>query len=43
MIGAVRDYAMQHTDSTIQRVVFVLYTMTDYRIFNREAERGEAQ
>ncbi len=43
MIGAVRDYAAQHADSTIKLVVFVLYTMTDYHIFKREADRGEAQ
>ncbi len=43
MIGAVRDYAAQHPDSSIQRIVFVLYTMTDFHIFKREEGRGQSQ
>ncbi len=38
MIGAARDYAVAHSESTIELVVFVLYTAGDYQIFKRVAE-----
>lgn len=40
MIGAARDYAAAHPESSIGRVVFVLYTTGDYHIFRRVAEKG---
>jgi len=39
MIGAVRDYAAENPTSTIQRVVFVLFTEGDFRTFQRAAEQ----
>lgn len=39
MIGAVHDYAAEHPASTIQRVVFVLFTKDDFRTFQRRAEQ----
>jgi O-acetyl-ADP-ribose deacetylase (regulator of RNase III) len=38
MIGAVRNYAAEHPASTIQRVVFVLFTESDFRAFQRVAD-----
>jgi O-acetyl-ADP-ribose deacetylase (regulator of RNase III) len=35
MIGAVRDYAAATAESSIELVVFVLFTQGDYRIFER--------
>lgn len=35
MIGAVRDYAAENSESSIELVVFVLFTLDDYRIFER--------
>jgi O-acetyl-ADP-ribose deacetylase len=39
MIGAVRDYGAKHPSSTIQQVVFVLFTKDDFRTFQRIAEQ----
>jgi O-acetyl-ADP-ribose deacetylase (regulator of RNase III) len=39
MIGAARDYAAEPPASTIQRVVFVLFTESDFRAFQRVAEQ----
>lgn len=38
MIGAVQSYAAAHPHSTIERVVFVLFTGSDYQVFKRIAE-----
>lgn len=38
MIGAARDYAAAHPETTIELVVFVLYTGGDYSVFRRVAE-----
>jgi O-acetyl-ADP-ribose deacetylase len=35
MIGAARDYAAEHPDSTIELVVFVLFSQRDYVTFKR--------
>ena len=40
MIGAAREYAAAHADSSIELVVFVLFTESDYRIFQRVSEAG---
>lgn len=40
MIGAVRDYATEHPNTSIHRVVFVLYTESDYRAFHRVMEQS---
>lgn len=37
MITAVRDYAAQHPDSTIELAVFVLFTSNDHAIFEQFA------
>ncbi len=37
MITAVRDYAAEHPDSTIELAVFVLFTSNDHAIFERFA------
>lgn len=37
MIGAVREYAREHPQSSIQRVVFVLYGEEEHRIFEAAA------
>jgi O-acetyl-ADP-ribose deacetylase (regulator of RNase III) len=39
MITAARDYATEHPDSTIELVVFVLFTSGDYEIFKRFANK----
>jgi O-acetyl-ADP-ribose deacetylase len=39
MIAAVHDYGANHPSSSIQRVVFVLFTDSDYRAFKRVSER----
>jgi len=36
MIGAVRDYQAAHPDSSIKRVVFVLFGRDDYEIFKQK-------
>lgn len=38
MITAARDYASQHPDSSIELVVFVLFTSGDYAVFKKFAE-----
>jgi O-acetyl-ADP-ribose deacetylase (regulator of RNase III) len=38
MITAARDYASQHPDSTIELVVFVLFTSADHTVFKKFAE-----
>ncbi|HWQ35855.1 MAG TPA: macro domain-containing protein [Blastocatellia bacterium] len=38
MIGAVQRYAATHPQSTIELVVFVLFTGSDYQVFKRIAE-----
>lgn len=35
MIGALREYAAEHPDSSIAPAVFVLFTERDYRSFKR--------
>lgn len=35
MISAVREYAREHGETKINRVVFVLFSRADYDIFNR--------
>jgi O-acetyl-ADP-ribose deacetylase (regulator of RNase III) len=35
MIGAARRYAEEHPDSTIRRVVFVLFGASDFEVFRR--------
>lgn len=35
MIGAARDYATRNPESSIELVVFVLFSQSDYEIFNR--------
>ena len=35
MIGAARDYAVKNPESSIDLVVFILFTQGDYRIFER--------
>jgi O-acetyl-ADP-ribose deacetylase (regulator of RNase III) len=37
MIAAVRDYAREHPHSSIERVVFVLFGMEEYEIFQAAA------
>jgi O-acetyl-ADP-ribose deacetylase (regulator of RNase III) len=39
MIGAVREFAAAHPESSVQRVVFVLYGAAEYEVFRRYAER----
>lgn len=39
MIGAVRDYASANPDSSLELVVFVLFTASDYQAFKRVVER----
>ncbi len=39
MIGAVRDYTVGQTDSSLELAVFVLFTPSDYQIFKRIAEQ----
>ena len=39
MIGAVRDYAAENSESSIELVVFVLFTASDYQNFKRFAKR----
>lgn len=39
MIGAVRDYAAENRASSLELVVFVLFTVSDYQEFKRVAER----
>ncbi|HZS05874.1 MAG TPA: macro domain-containing protein [Blastocatellia bacterium] len=39
MIGAVRGYAVAHPQSTIELVVFVLFTKGDYETFRRAVEK----
>jgi O-acetyl-ADP-ribose deacetylase (regulator of RNase III) len=38
MITAARDYASQHPDSSIELVVFVLFTSADHAVFKKFAE-----
>jgi O-acetyl-ADP-ribose deacetylase (regulator of RNase III) len=42
MIGAARDYAATHPASSIELVVFVLFTESDYLIFKKCAEQDES-
>ncbi len=37
MLGAVWEFAAAHPQSTVQRVVFVLYGAADYEVFRRQA------
>ncbi len=39
MIGAVRDYAVANSESSIALVVFVLFTQDDYRIFEQVSNK----
>jgi O-acetyl-ADP-ribose deacetylase (regulator of RNase III) len=39
MIGAARDYALACKDSVIERVIFVLFTASDERVFREELKR----
>ena len=39
IIGAVREFAHAHPESSVQRVVFVLYGAADYEVFRRHAEK----
>lgn len=41
MMNAARDYAGEHTDTRIEKVIFVLYGESDYTTFKRELERME--
>jgi O-acetyl-ADP-ribose deacetylase (regulator of RNase III) len=40
MIAAARDYSAERTDSSIELVVFILFTAGDYEIFKRFASQG---
>jgi O-acetyl-ADP-ribose deacetylase (regulator of RNase III) len=40
MIQAARDYAQQHSQTTIELVLFVLFTAIDLAVFARELERA---
>jgi O-acetyl-ADP-ribose deacetylase len=42
MVGAVREYARAHPESSVQRVRFVLSGKADFLIFQREVERNES-
>jgi O-acetyl-ADP-ribose deacetylase (regulator of RNase III) len=39
MLGAARDYAVTHPDSSLELVVFVLFSERDSQLFKRVAER----
>ncbi|HEU0183859.1 MAG TPA: macro domain-containing protein [Blastocatellia bacterium] len=39
MVGAARDYAAEHAGSSIEQVIFVLFTPVDYETFKRVADR----
>ena len=39
MIQAAKDYAQKHSQTTIELVLFVLFTATDLAVFARELER----
>jgi O-acetyl-ADP-ribose deacetylase len=39
MMRAAMDYARQHLQSKVERVIFVLYTTRDFQVFERELER----
>jgi O-acetyl-ADP-ribose deacetylase len=39
MIAAVREYATEQTTSSVELVVFVLFSQGDYEIFQRVAEQ----
>lgn len=39
MIGATREYAAEHLESSVELVVFVLFSQRDYEIFNRFNEK----
>jgi O-acetyl-ADP-ribose deacetylase (regulator of RNase III) len=43
MIGAVREYEAAHPASSIERVVFVLFSESDYAIFKQVAEAGDKE
>ena len=40
MLAAVREFAAAHPDTSLQRVVFVLFGSSDYAIFERHARQG---
>jgi O-acetyl-ADP-ribose deacetylase (regulator of RNase III) len=40
MLGAVRDYAREQPQSSIQRVIFVLFGEEEYRIFKAALDAG---
>ncbi len=40
MISAAREYADAHPDSSIQKVVFVLFGRQEYEIFKKKVEKG---
>lgn len=39
MIAAAREFASAHTDTTVELVVFVLFSESDYREFSRALEK----
>ena len=41
MIGAAKDYAAEHPQSKIDRVIFVLFSMDDFQVFQRELKQIE--
>lgn len=41
MMKAATDYAGKHRQSKVDRVIFVLFTTSDYQVFERELERIE--
>ena len=40
MIRAARDYAQQNSETTIELLLFVLFTATDFAVFSREINRN---
>jgi hypothetical protein len=38
MITAARDYASEHPDSSVELVVFALFTSADHTVFKKFAE-----
>ena len=43
MIAAARDYSAAHPDSSIELVVFVLFTPDDYETFKQFADQYRGQ
>jgi O-acetyl-ADP-ribose deacetylase (regulator of RNase III) len=41
MMKAAKDYTGRHPESIVERVLFVLFTESDFKIFQRELEQIE--